>query len=57
MSKQVQSAVFGLVAAVITALVAFGVLGGEQADAAQGIASALISFGAAVGIRSALPPR
>ena len=57
MSKKTLSAVNGLVVAGITALVAFGVLGGDQANAIQGVLLAVISFGATVGIRSALPPK
>lgn len=57
LTKQMKSALSGLVVAVITALVAFGVIGGEQASAIQGVIVAAISFVAAVGIRSALPPK
>lgn len=51
------SAIDGLVVAGITALVAFGALGGDQAEAIQGVVLSAIAFGATVGIRSALPPR
>lgn len=57
MSKQVRSALEGLVIAGLTALVAFGVIGGDQATAAQGVLLAGITFVAAVGIRSARPPK
>lgn len=57
MTKKMKSALSGLVVAVISALVAFGVIGGEQASAIQGVIVASISFVAAVGIRSALPPK
>lgn len=57
MSKQVRSALEGLVIAALTALVAFGVIGGDQATAAQGVLLAGITFVAAVGIRSARTPK
>lgn len=57
MSKETKSALQGLVVAVCTALVAFGVVGGDKASAAQGVALAGIAFAAAVGIRSARRPK
>ena len=57
LSNKTQSALSGLVVAVITALVAFGVVGGEEAGAVQGVLLTAIAFAATVGIRSALPPK
>lgn len=57
MSKQMQSALTGLVVAIFSALVTFGVLGGEAASTIQGVVVAAIAFAATVGIRSALPPK
>jgi branched-subunit amino acid transport protein len=57
MSKQVQSALSGLIVAVLAALVAFGVVGGEQASAVQGVVLAVIPFVAAVFIHSARKPK
>lgn len=57
LNNKTASALSGLIVAGVTALVAFGVLGGDQAEAIQGVLLSAIAFGAAVGIRSALPPR
>ena len=57
MNQKVQAAASALVVAAISALVAFGVLGGEQSGAIQGVALAAIAFIASFGIRSALPPK
>lgn len=57
MSKQATSALSGLVVAIFTALVAFGVIGGEQASVVQGVILAAVSFAATVGIRSARAPK
>lgn len=57
MTKQMKSALSGLIVAVLSALVAFGVIGGEQATAIQGVVLAGITFVATVGIHSALPPK
>lgn len=57
MTEQVQSALSGLVVAIVILLVAFGVIGGEQADAVQGVLLAAVGFFATVGIRSARGPR
>lgn len=57
MSNKATSALSGLVVAIFTALVAFGVIGGEQASVIQGVVIAAVSFAATVGIRSALPPK
>lgn len=57
MSKKMQSALTGLVVAIFSALVSFGVLGGDEATTIQGVIVAAIAFGAAVGVRSALPPK
>lgn len=57
MSQKTISAIQGVVVAVISALVTFGVLGGEEASAVQGVVVAGIAFAAAVGIRSARPPQ
>jgi len=55
MNKAQSSALSGVVIAVITVLVSQGILGGETATNIQTIATALIAFGATVGIRSARP--
>ena len=55
MSKQVTSALSGLVVAVLSVAVARGWLGGTTADQVQTIAVAAISFLATVGLRSARP--
>ena len=57
MSDALQSALSGVVVAVITALVAAGVLGGADADAVQTVVLALLAFGGTVGVRSARGPR
>ena len=57
MSSKMQSALSAVAVAVVTALVAFGVVGGEQAGAVQGVLLTVIAFAATVGIRSALPPK
>lgn len=57
MSKAIQSALTGLAVAVVAGLVAFGVLGGEEADALQGILITAIAFGGTVGVRSARKPK
>lgn len=57
MNKQAQSAAAGLVVAVLSVLVARGVIGGETASQVQTIALAVIAFGATVGIRSARRPK
>lgn len=57
MNQKVQSALTGLAVAVLAALVAFGVIGGNEADAIQGVVVAAITFAAAVFVRSARPPR
>jgi hypothetical protein len=43
--------------AVLAALVSFGVVGGSKANAVQGVIVSVIAFAAAVGVRSALPPK
>ena len=53
MSKAQLSALSGVVVAVVSVLVSRGVLGGETASDVQSIVTALIAFGATVGIRSA----
>lgn len=55
MSKAQISALSGVVVAVVSVLVSRGVLGGETATDVQSIVTALIAFGATVGIRSARP--
>lgn len=55
MSQKTISAVQGLAVAIISALVSFGVLGGDKASSIQAIVVAAITFGAAVGIHSARP--
>jgi hypothetical protein len=40
----------GLAAAVIVGLVSFGVLGGDQISAAQGLVNAVLTFLASIGI-------
>jgi len=55
MSKQITSAVCGLAVSIITALVAFGVLGGEKANIIQGVVLSAISLIGVVAIRSARP--
>jgi asparagine N-glycosylation enzyme membrane subunit Stt3 len=55
MTKAQVSALSGVVVAVVSVLVSRGVLGGETADNVQTVLSALIAFGATVGIRSARP--
>ena len=57
MNQKIVSAIQGIAVAVISALVTFGVLGGEQASAIQGVIVAAIAFGAAIGIHSARPPQ
>ena len=57
MSSKMHSALSAVAVAVVTALVAFGVVGGEQASAIQGVLLTVIAFGATIGIRSALPPK
>ena len=56
-SDRVQSAIKGVIAAVLAALIAFGVLGGDSADAVQGVALAVLALVSVVGVRSALPPK
>jgi len=55
MSKAQASALSGIVVAVISVLVSSGVITGHTATNAQTILTALIAFGATVGIRSARP--
>lgn len=55
MSQKTISAIQGLAVAIISALVSFGVLGGDKASSIQAIVVAAITFGAAVGIHSARP--
>lgn len=55
MSKAQISALSGVVVAIVSVLVSRGVLGGETADNVQTVLTALIAFGATVGIRSARP--
>lgn len=57
MSKAQVSALSGFAVAVITALVSFGVLGGEQASVIQGVVVSAIAFAGTVAIHSARPPR
>jgi hypothetical protein len=57
MSKQATSALSGLVVAIFTALVSFGVIGGDQATVVQGVVIAAVSFAATVGIHSARAPK
>jgi branched-subunit amino acid transport protein len=57
MSKAQVSALSGVCVAVLSALVSFGVLGGEEASAIQGVTLSLIAFLGTVAIRSARPPR
>lgn len=52
-SKAQQSALSGLVVAVVTVLVSRGVIGGSTASDVQSIALAVIAFAGTVGIRSA----
>lgn len=55
--KAVVSAVQGVAASVVTALVVFGVLDAERANALAGVAVSLAPFLAAVLIRSARAPK
>jgi hypothetical protein len=55
--KQVSSAVQGVAASVVTALVVFGVLDADRANALAGVAVSLAPFFAAVLIRSARAPK
>jgi branched-subunit amino acid transport protein len=57
MTSKMQAALSAVAVAVVTALVAFGVVGGEQASAVQGVLLTVIAFVATIGIRSALPPK
>lgn len=57
MSKQAQSALSGVVVAVLSVCVARGWLGGETAGQIQTVALAAIAFGATVAIRSARRPK
>ena len=57
LTKARLSAINGVVMAVLAALVSFGVVGGNKANAVQGIIVSVIAFAAAVGVRSALPPK
>jgi hypothetical protein len=52
MNDTQRSALLGLVAAASSALVAFGVLGGDQATAVQTVCVAAITLAAALLIRS-----
>jgi hypothetical protein len=52
MTNKHRTAALGLAAAITTALVSFGVLGGDQATAVQGVAVAAITLGAAVWIQN-----
>ena len=55
MSKSQISALGGVAVAILTILVSRGILGGQTATEAQTVLTALIAFGATVGIRSARP--
>lgn len=55
--KAVSSAVQGLAASLVTALVVFGVLDAEKASAVAGVVVSLAPFVAAVAIRSARAPK
>jgi len=55
--KAVVSAVQGVAASVVTALVVFGVLDAEKANALAGVAVSLAPLFAAVLIRSARAPK
>ncbi|NBT35619.1 MAG: hypothetical protein EBT03_08810 [Betaproteobacteria bacterium] len=57
MSKAQVSALSGLAVAVISALVSFGVVGGEKATVVQGVVLSAIAFLGTVAIRSARPPK
>jgi hypothetical protein len=56
MSQKTISAIQGIVVAVISALVTFGVLGGDQASAIQAVIVSGITLAAALGIHSVRPP-
>jgi len=55
--KAMQATASGLIVAIFSALVSFGVLGGPEASTAQGVALAVVAFVAAAFVRSALPPK
>lgn len=55
MTKAQISALSGVVVAILSVLVSRGVFGGETANDIQSVVTALIAFGATVGIRSARP--
>jgi branched-subunit amino acid transport protein len=57
MSKAQASALSGLCVAVLSALVSFGVLGGEQATVVQSVAVSGIAFLATVAIHSGRTPK
>lgn len=53
MTPKMTSALVGLTAAIVSALVTFGVIGGTQASAVQTVAVAAIAFVGVVFVRSA----
>ena len=55
MSQKTISAIQGVVVAVVSALVSFGVLGGDKASAIQAVIVASITLTAALGIHSVRP--
>ena len=55
MSQKTISAIQGVVVAVVSALVSFGVLGGDKASAIQAVVVASITLAAALGIHSVRP--
>lgn len=55
--KAIISALQGLAASITTALIVFGVLDADQANALAGVAVSLAPFIAAVAIRSARAPK
>lgn len=57
LTKAQAAAASGLAVAALNALVAFGALGGEKADALQGAIVAAVTFLAAFAIRSGRPAK